>query len=184
MKKVFISGSIKIRALKSSFLERLDKILLDENLCIILGDANGADKSIQTALHERNAQRVEIYCSGDSPRNNIGDWKINKIYTNAKHGTREFFTAKDKRMSQAADYGLMVWDGKSTGTLSNVLELIKNGKPSRVFVHKEQRFVTIQISDDIQKLLNLMSDTARREADGKIHLSTTVANLAQVELRV
>lgn len=47
------------------------------------------------------------------------------VNTSHAAGTRAFFTAKDLKMAEEADYGLMVWDTKSTGTLSNVIELLK-----------------------------------------------------------
>jgi len=43
-------------------------------------------------------------------------------------------------MADVADYGLMIWDAKSTGTLSNVIELLKRKKKAVVFVNKEKTF--------------------------------------------
>ena len=46
-------------------------------------------------------------------------------------------------MAEAADYGLMIWDAKSTGTLSNVIELLSRKKKSLVFVNKEKEFKVV-----------------------------------------
>jgi hypothetical protein len=35
--------------------------------------------------------------------------------------------AKDLHMAREADYGFMIWDGQSSGTLSNILELLEMG---------------------------------------------------------
>ena len=85
-------------------------------------------------------------------------------------------------MAEIADFGLMAWDGKSTGTLSNVLELLRRGKYSVVFIHKAGQFVTIKKTDDIEDLLTIMTDDARREADQKIGLSATVRSFGQSEM--
>jgi hypothetical protein len=44
----------------------------------------------------------------------------------------------------------MIWDAKSTGTLSNVTELLNNERGSRVFVNKYEKFVTISAAKDLR----------------------------------
>src|SRR5206468_1875838 len=134
MTTVFIAGSIAIKKLHPLFRERLVNIVQSE-FDIVLGDADGADSSIQQALFDLKAKRVTVYCAGPKPRNNIGGWPVENITSDAEPGTRAFFTAKDMRMASVADYGLMIWDTKSTGTLSNVLELLRLGRKSVVFVN-------------------------------------------------
>jgi hypothetical protein len=124
MTKVFIAGSMSIKRLHPNFLERISNIV-SSHFEIVVGDANGADTSIQKALLEKNASAVTVYCSGLKPRNNIGDWPVQNVMPDAEPGTRAFFTAKDREMAKVANYGLMLWDAKSTGTLSNIIELIK-----------------------------------------------------------
>ena len=46
-------------------------------------------------------------------------------------------------MAEAADYGLMMWDATSTGTLGNVIELPGRKKKSAVFVNKSKEFMTV-----------------------------------------
>jgi len=43
-------------------------------------------------------------------------------------------------MAKDADVGLMIWDGKSTGTLSNIIELLTRKCNSKVFIHEEKVF--------------------------------------------
>ncbi len=38
-------------------------------------------------------------------------------------------------MARNSDYGLMIWDCKSTGTLSNVIELLRDRKKTVVFAN-------------------------------------------------
>lgn len=173
MPTVFISGSIKIKNLHPRFVERISKIV-SEKMDVVVGDANGADTSIQYELFNQLAQNVTVFCTGDKPRNNIGEWTVRRVQSSAKPGTREFFGAKDKEMAVQADYGLMLWDTASTGTLNNVFELLKAGKKSVVFINKDQRFINVKEPSDILTLVEAMSDGAKSKAERKIGLSSKV----------
>lgn len=176
MTTVFVAGSIKIKRLDPSFIERIRNIVSD-NFEIVVGDANGADTSIQRELRNQSAENVTVYCTGDEPRNNIGSWKVKTINSMAQPGTRAFFTEKDKAMALDADYGLMLWDAASTGTLSNVIELIKGGKKCVVFVNKTKSFLNVKEPEDLKKMVAVMSSGARSQAEKKIGLSKVVSEL-------
>jgi hypothetical protein len=173
---VFVAGSIAIKKLHPLFRDRLSNIV-QSKFDIVLGDADGADSSIQKALFDLGAEKVTVYCAGLTPRNNLGSWPVQNITSDAEPGTREFYTAKDIKMAAAADYGLMVWDTKSTGTLSNVLELLRLGRKSVVFINKDKRFINVCSVDDLDDLISAMSDTAKLKAEDKIRLSKKVASL-------
>lgn len=183
MDTVFIAGSIAISRLDNRVKERISKAV-DADLSIVVGDADGADTSIQQHLASVSARRVTVYCSGDRPRNNVGDWNVEHVYPDALPGTRSYFTAKDLAMAKAANYGLMIWDCKSTGTLSNVIELLKSNKKSVVFVNKIKTFVIVSDGHSLNRLLDNMSDSAKAKAERKIGLSSKVAifNEAQYSL--
>lgn len=176
MTAVFIAGSIAIKRLHPFFKERLANIVKSE-FDVVVGDADGADSSIQQALFDLQAEKVTVYCAGLKPRNNVGGWTVQYIESDAQPGTREFFTAKDLKMAGAADFGLMVWDAKSTGTLSNVLELLRLGKKSVVFVNKARSFLNIYSNNDVDDLISVMSENAKYKAEDKIKLSKKIASL-------
>ena len=178
MTTVFIAGSISISRLHEKVQERINKIV-SSDFNVVVGDADGADTSIQECLHSYNANKVTIYCTGEVPRNNIASWPVHRVQSKARAGTRAFFTAKDLEMAKNSDYGLMIWDCKSTGTLSNVIELLKERKKSVVFVNKNKDFVTISSKPDLDNLLKFMSEHARSKAEGKIGLSAKIAALSQ-----
>ncbi len=178
MDTVFVASSLSIKRLHPRFLECIDRIVAS-NLSVVVGDADGADTSIQNALADRGVTSVTVYCSGSRPRNNVGDWPVHQVETSHEPGSRAFFTAKDIEMAEAADYGLMMWDAKSTGTLSNVIELLKRGRTSRVFVNKEQRLVTVKDVSGLIELVDLMSEGARSKAEQKIGLSRRVSALSR-----
>lgn len=174
--KIFIAGSISIKHLDPKVKERIDNIV-DAKYTVIVGDADGADSSIQSYLHLKGANEAVVYCSGDIPRNNIGHWKVERIRANATPGTRAFFTAKDVAMASAADFGLMIWDAKSTGTLNNVIELLRRRKKSVVFVNKSKLFQTVGDVLQLEGLLSFMSESARRKADDKLRLHERISEL-------
>ncbi|MGB9114243.1 helix-turn-helix domain-containing protein [Bradyrhizobium sp.] len=178
MTTVFIAGSISISRLHEKVQERIGKIV-SSDFDVVVGDADGADTSIQKCLHNYQAEKVTVYCTGDVPRNNVAEWPVYRVYSKAKAGSRAYFTAKDLEMARNSDYGLMIWDCKSTGTLSNVIELLREKKKSVVFVNKNKNFVTISDKTGLDHLLTFMSAHARAKAEEKIGLSSMIAGIAQ-----
>ena len=176
MTSVFISGSMNIKNLDSNVKKRINKIITS-NFKIILGDADGVDASIQDFLVEQKASLVTVYCSGPQPRNNLGAWPVMRIDTKHAPGTRAFFTAKDLKLADDADYGMMIWDTKSTGTLSNVVELLSRKKKSVVYINKAKEFLCILKVEDLEKLVSYMSEIAFSKADAKIGLKKKIESL-------
>lgn len=181
MTTVFIAGSISINRLHRKVQERIGKIVSSE-LDVVVGDADGADTSIQKCLRDFQAEKVTVYCTGDLPRNNVADWPVHNVYSKAKAGSRAYFTAKDLEMARKSDYGLMIWDCKSTGTLSNVIELLREKKKSVVFVNKNSDFVNVSDKSGLNQLLTFMSVQARAKAEEKVNLSSMIAGISQVQL--
>lgn len=181
MTTVFIAGSISISRLHEKVQGRILKIV-SSDLNVVVGDADGADTSIQECLRACHASKVTVYCTGEAPRNNIADWPVHRVQSKARAGTRAFFTAKDVEMARNSDFGLMVWDCKSTGTLSNVIELLKARKKSVVFVNRSKDFVTVGDKSGLDHLLHFMSEHARAKAEEKIGLSAKLAALSQDSL--
>jgi hypothetical protein len=181
MTTVFIAGSIAIKRLHPLFEERLSNVVVSK-LRVVLGDADGADKAIQLALFRMNSEQVVIYCSGTKPRNNLGNWPIKNVVSRGRPGTRSFFIAKDVEMAKVADYGLMIWDGRSTGTLSNVIELMKRRKKCVVFLASKESFLTVSDAQSFSELISNMSNMDLEKADDKIGLKFALQELAQIEI--
>ena len=180
MTTVFISGSMRIKNIDSKVKDRIDNII-DSGFEIVLGDANGVDCSIQDYLFKVSYQNVTVYYSGDLLRNNLGRWKTHNTCSKYKPGTRAFFTAKDVEMASKADYGLMVWDTKSTGTLCNVIEMLTNNKKSLVFINKIKEFIEISDTNDLEKMISYMSENALVKAEKKIGLKKKIESLKYKE---
>lgn len=80
-------------------------------------------------------------------------------------------------MAEAADYSLMIWDAKSTGTLSYVIELLSRKKKSLVFVNKEKEFKVVGDVNQLEELITFVSDHAKQKANEKIKLFDRISSL-------
>lgn len=164
MKKVFIGGSRKISRLNDAMRKRLDQII-ENQLQVLLGDANGADKAVQEYFATRTYQNVLIFCSAGVCRNNLGPWEVKSIKPPHSRRDFEFFTAKDAAMASEADVGLMLWDGESSGTVVNAVRLITSGKPVVVYVAPNKQFRTLKSRSDLALLLSPCAPETRQRID-------------------
>jgi hypothetical protein len=130
--KIFIGGSRRISRLHDDVRCRLDRIVA-QRLPVVVGDANGADKAVQTYFRERGYDLVEVFCAGGACRNNLGHWPVHAVSTNGKRHNFSFYASKDREMAEEASCGLMIWDGESKGTLMNVARLVHQGKPVDIY---------------------------------------------------
>jgi probable addiction module antidote protein len=132
MSTVFIGGSRHVSRLPSEVKKRLDNVVSSGHQ-VIVGDANGADKAVQKHFMDAHYDKVIVFCSGDTPRNNLGSWKTHHVDAPKSAKGFQFYAAKDREMARKADFGLMIWDGKSPGTILNILRLVRAGKISVLF---------------------------------------------------
>ncbi|MCI0391203.1 MAG: hypothetical protein MOB07_20880 [Acidobacteria bacterium] len=169
MVKVFIGGSRSLMRLPSAVASRVDNIAVS-NFTVLVGDAIGADICVQQYLAEKNYANVQVFCTGVC-RNNAGAWKTMVISANAKEKGFDFYALKDQEMARAADYGFMVWDGKSKGTLNNILNLLSEHKNVLVFFSPDDSFHTIRDHTDLSKLLAKCDRRALEIFEEKLGLS-------------
>lgn len=181
MTTVFVAGSITIKKLDPLVIQRLKKIV-DQDFAVIVGDANGIDSSVQQELVQMGHNAATVFSSTKIPRNNLGAWPVNFVQTSHAPGTRAFYTAKDIKMAESADYGLMVWDTKSPGTLNNVMELLSRKKITVVFINKIKEFIIVKESKDLENLLNYMSPIALAKAEEKIDLNEKLMRLGNQQI--
>lgn len=125
-KTVFIGGSKTIKKLNTNVLLKLEEII-EKNHHIVVGDCQGVDTLVQQYLFDYGYENVTIYVSGETVRNNVGAWDIEHIPVEDGVSGFDFYRQKDIVMSDA-DYGLMIWDGKSKGTYHNIMDLQARGK--------------------------------------------------------
>ena len=158
MKKVFIGGSRRLSRLNKKIMERATNIVAN-GYGVLIGDANGADKAMQKFFADKNYDNVIVYCTGEICRNNLGNWHTKNIVSNRKTKDFQYYTIKDKRMSDDADYGFMLWDGKSKGTLNNIINLLLQKKSILVYFSLSKEFMTIKNFSDLENLLKKCDPT-------------------------
>ena len=121
---------------------------------MVVGDANGVDKAVQRHLANRNYANIIVFCMAGICRNNVGKWPTREV--RAPHSRRRdaaFFGMKDRAMGAEADYGLMLWDGKSRGTLANIKDLVDRQKPVVVYFAPNKSFLTLRRYEELGELL-------------------------------
>ncbi len=170
MSKVFIGGSRKIATLPSPIAARIDKVIAG-NFTILVGDAYGADKCVQQYLAEKGYEHVLVFCTDGVCRNNIGNWKTQAVSAVANERGFDFHALKDLQMAREADYGFMIWDATSRGTLNNILNLLDEGRNVLVFFSPDRSFHTIRGSEDLSALLAKCGKQSIAILDMKLNLS-------------
>lgn len=148
---VFIAGPRALKTLHKPVKERLSKIL-EKNFTIFVGDATGVDKQIQQFCFDNNYKNIKVFASNGKARNNIGEWEVENVIVPSNLKGFDFYAAKDLEMARAADYGFMIWNGKSKGTLNNMVNLVKYNKKSLVYLTTTQQFYVINNNKDIEAL--------------------------------
>ncbi len=152
MSSVFLGGSRKLSSLNSQLRTRI-RSLMNNKHTILVGDANGADKAVQSFLAEEGYRNVKVYCMDGECRNNVGSWELVSIDSGGRKKDFQYFSLKDAEMSRTADYGFMLWDGKSKGTLNNVLNLIQQNKFMLVYFSPQKEFFSIKGASDVRALV-------------------------------
>lgn len=149
--KVFIAGPRALSSLDEKVKRRLLNIV-NNDITIIVGDANGIDKAVQQFLYAHQYHNVIVYASGGNVRNNIGNWQVEKVEVTDKVTGFGFYAAKDIKMAGDADYGFMIWNGKSKGTLNNIINLAKVKKKVLLFFTPQKKFYLLNNFEAIQTL--------------------------------
>lgn len=167
MKKVFISGSIDIKELSDLAKQSIKKIV-NNKFTILVGDAYGIDFLVQKYLSEINYTNVIVYSIKRKARNFLNDsfhlktidYENNADYLSLcdeekkeieySERKKQFF--KDIAMVNDTDYLLAIWDGKSEGTKSNIINGIKLNKQVKVYISEEilpKHLITVESIEKI-----------------------------------
>ncbi len=180
MDNVFIAGPLQIRTLDRNIKDRLDNIIRNK-IEVLVGDANGIDKAVQEYLYLKKYINVTIYCI-NAPRNNIGNWKTKPIPCGDAKISFSEYVKKDIAMAQDTDFGFMIWNGKSNGTLNNTLNLLEQGKKTRLYLKPAQKFYSIVKLKDFEELLTHCDNEDLKKIDKKIRIYERINVLSQGHL--
>ena len=139
--KVFISGSISIKKLPVCVEESIRKIT-EQNIEILVGDADGIDFIVQNYCKKLNYASVIVYSIYAEPRYQVAGFQSRYIAVeNEVKKERERQQEKDKCMTLESEYSFVIWDGKSKGSYQNILRAIENNKKVKVYLGSENRFL-------------------------------------------
>lgn len=167
---VFIGGSRAVSRLNAVIRARLDD-LIQRGCTIFIGDANGADKAVQQYLAGRGYPKVIVFCM-EQCRNNVGHWPTRSVEPPSARRDFKYYAAKDVIMSQESHCGVMLWDGKSKGTLQNILNLVGAGKRTLVYFAPAKDFHVLANEKDLQNLLARCEPRDLDAAAGGLGLKT------------
>ena len=142
--KIFISGSSKTEDSNGLYYRKDLPIEIKKEInkgmklhnTFIVGDAPGIDTQVQKYLNNKKYKNVVVYCTGNIPRTNIGNWKIKKIDGQGYEPmSKEWLALKDKQMQKDATKGLAIVleNGGASATRKNVQELINQNKDVKVY---------------------------------------------------
>ena len=123
----------------------------------------------QRYLDSLRYRNVTVFCMEGGCRNNVGEWPMQKI-TAADPSRKDFayYSTKDRAMVDEADYGLMLWDGRSRGTLRSIIDLVRHSKPVIAYVAPVNSFYTLRQSDDIAEMLSRVDPAALQGIDSEL----------------
>lgn len=150
--KVFIAGARAVKILDSVAIDRLTTICKNQ-LDIIVGDCYGVDSAVQRFCANLPYNKVTVFASNGKVRNNIGHWPVQSIPVESSLKGFEFHRQKDIAMAKDANFGFMIWDGKSKGTYQNIITLLDMKKPVAVYLSQSKTLFRLKPDDDPSVLL-------------------------------
>ena len=110
------------------------------------------DSLVQKFYANVGYRNIEIFASNGKARNNVGNWTVHNGPVPASVRGFEFYKQKDIAMANTADYGFMIWDGESKGTLNNMINLISRNKPVMVYLINKKKVLTVENTEDLNEL--------------------------------
>jgi hypothetical protein len=85
-------------------------------------------------------------------------------------------------MVQEADYGLMLWDGKSRGTLTNIVDLVRQGRPVVVYVAPAKTFATLHESEHLANFGRRFDPAILQHIERDLHKATLTRDHHKVDV--
>lgn len=151
--KIFLAGAKSILGLDDAVKAKLFS-LQEKGYDLLVGDCTGVDSLVQQFYAETKYHRVTVYASNGKARNNIGMWPVKNVPVPAGIHGFDFYRQKDIAMVRDTDCGFMIWDGKSKGTLNNIVDLVNCGKPIVIYLMPKKKMCVVRDSQDLLALIN------------------------------
>lgn len=129
---------------------------MDGVFTVLLGDAAGVDRLVQSYFSGIQYPNVQIYAGNGKARNNVGNWPVHNVEVQENIKGFDFYIQKDIQMARDADNGFMIWNGKSKGTLNNIINLTSQNKPVKIYLIPNEVTVSLNKLESVRKLAELL----------------------------
>lgn len=156
--KIFIAGARSVKNLDAAVKQRMMSIY-QKGYDVLVGDCYGVDTSVQKFYSDLSYSNVVVFASNGKVRNNIGNWNIRNVPVSSNVRGFDFYKQKDIAMANEADYGFMIWDGKSRGTLNNIVNLVSQNKKVLIYLTTVSKMLVVK---DFESLNTLIGNCAKQ----------------------
>src|SRR5699024_8006632 len=88
-------------------------------------------------------------------------WAVKNVKVPSNITGFDFYATKDLEMAKEADYGFIIWNGKSKGTYNNMINLVKYNKGVLLYMIPDKQFYVLnklQKVHEIKKELEMKKD--------------------------
>ncbi|NLB54114.1 MAG: hypothetical protein GX808_14415 [Syntrophomonadaceae bacterium] len=160
--KVFTAGSRMVSELCPQVRQQIDLIIHNRDT-ILVGDSIGIDRAIQDYCLEKQYRYVKIFAANGQARNNLGRFEVVNVKVGRHLKGFDYYAAKDLVMAEEADWGLMVWNGRSKGTLNDIIHMTCLKKQVLVYYTPDESFYSLKSTADVIDLLDHNEDPGVHE---------------------
>ena len=128
--------------------------LMAEEAEILVDDQSIVAATVQNYLKTSEYKKVSVYVAGGKSwtKHNLGKWDENH---SCVHGWCSTIYSRDIErdfnMIENADTGLAIWDGNDFNTYANMLCLCVLGKPVKLYLISEDRWIDVNSIDDLSE---------------------------------
>jgi len=150
--RILIVGSHTITELDHR-VKMLISHMCDKGWYILVGDHSGLDAVLQDYLVDMHTDRVRVYTSRPRPHHNLGGWLVRHPPKNGPFQGVPRNLQNTLAMADAANCGMVLWDGKSLGTYFVIAELVNQKKLVWVYLPEREKSHTLRTPEDVEKLL-------------------------------
>lgn len=155
--KVFTAGPRTVPELCDQVRQQIDHII-HNNDTILVGDSVGIDRAVQDYCREKRYQNVIVFAANGQARNNAGHFEVEDVKTDLRLKGFDYYAAKDRAMAEEADWGLMVWNGRSKGTLNDIIHMTCLNKQILVYYTPDGKFYSLKSTTDVDDFLRSNGD--------------------------
>lgn len=151
-RKVMIVGSHTIGKIDRVVEQKLSKACGD-GWYILVGDHSGLDRDLQKRMMDEHWDRVRVYTARPRPQYDLGGWPVRYPPSVGRWAGLPKYLRNTLAMADAADCGMVVWDGSSMGSYYVAASLIEQGKPVWVYLPEKAAEHTLRTPEDLEELL-------------------------------